>query len=158
MSTTAPLRKPSTALQWHTYNSHNESAVLDMANSRQIALRTRLRNHFWLTECKPLGATTVALTLKKMKMIDPRDKMTPAEVTELLSDHYGFEPTEAGFIVPELIEARETALKAAGVRKERAAAGGKAKAAATAEAPGDAPNPFPEVTAAVAPKDNPEDF
>ncbi len=38
------------------------------------------------------------------------------------------------------------------------AGAGKAKAAATAEAPGDAPNPFPEVTAAVAPKDNPEDF
>ena len=138
---TAPVRKPSTALQWHTYNSHNESAVLDMANSRQIALRTRLRNHFWMTECKPLGATTVALTLKKMKMIDPRDKMTAAEVDELLSDHYGFESTEAGFIVPDLIESRDTALKSAGMRKERASAGGKAKAAAEAASEGSEPFP-----------------
>lgn len=148
------LRKPSTALQWHTHSAHNESAVLDMANSRQIALRTRLRNHFWLTECKPLGAVTVTLQIKKMTMIDPRDSMTTEEVSEVLSDHYGFDNTSAGFIVPELIEARDTALMAAGVRKERAAAGGKAKAAAAAEAPGEPASRLP----ADRPKPNPDDF
>lgn len=158
MSAAAALRKPSTALQWHTHNAHNESAVLDMANSRQIALRTRLRNHFWLTECKPLGAVTVALQIKKMKMIDPRDSMTPEEVSEVLSDHYGFDRTAAGYIVPELIEARDTALKAAGMRKERAAAGGKAKAAAADEAPEEAVSPFPLDAPTEPVKDNPEDF
>ena len=84
--------------------------------------------------------------------------MTPEEVSEVLSDHYGFEEAAAGFIVPELIEARDTALKAAGMRKERAAAGDKAKAAAADEAPQEpasgVESPFP----VAGPNHNPEDF
>jgi hypothetical protein len=156
------LRKPSTGLQWHPHSAHIESAVIDIANARQIALRTRLRHHFWLTECKPLGPTTLALTLKKMTMIDSRDEMSTEEVEELLSDHYGFESTEIGFVVPELIEARDSALKAAGIRKERASTGGKAKAAATAVRPTEVTNPITgEITQASPagpPNDNPEDF
>lgn len=126
---TTPSRTPSTALQWSPHNAANESAILDMADSRQIALRTRLRNHYWLTDCKPIGPTTVALNRKKMAMIDDRDVMTDAEVTEVLSDHFGFIATDEGLTIPDLIEAREVAIGSAEGRKERAALGGKARAA-----------------------------
>lgn len=125
---TTPSRTPSTALQWFTYNAANESAILDMANSRQIALRTRLRNHYWLTDCKPIGQTTIALIRKKMAMIDERDVMTEAEVTEVLSNHFGFIETDDGLVIPDLIEAREAAISSAQGRRERASAGGKARA------------------------------
>ena len=126
---TAPSRTPSAALQWSTHNAANESAIIDMANSRQIALRTRLRNHYWLTDCKPIGAITIALNRKKMVMIDSRDLMSDAEVDEVLSDHYGFIVTDEGLTIPDLIEARKVAIGAAQGRKERAALGGNARAA-----------------------------
>lgn len=139
-----PTRTPTTALHWFPHIAATESATLDMANSRQIALRTRLRNHYWLTECKPIGSTTVALTRKKMAMIDKKDTMTDAEVSEVLSDHYGFVSTDDGLIVPELIEARTVAIGSAQANRERASAGGKAKAAKAAGTD--------------APKGNPADF
>lgn len=126
---TAPSRTPSAALQWSPHNAAHESAILDMANSRQIALRTRLRNHYWLTDCKPLGQTTIELTQKKMTMIDDRDRMTQPEIDEVLSDHFGFVDTDVGLTIPDLIEAREVAIGSAQGRQERASAGGKARAA-----------------------------
>lgn len=130
MTSAASQRKSSTAVQWYTHNATNESAVLDMANSRQIALRSRLRNTFWLTDCKPMGTVTVNLAVRKLEMIDPRDSMTPEEVAEVLSNHYGFKQTEQGFIIPDLIEDRDFALSSANSRQVRAAQGGRGKAAA----------------------------
>jgi hypothetical protein len=144
-------RTPSTALQWFPHIAANESAILDMANSRQIALRTRLRNLYWLTECRPFGAVTVELTRKKMTMIDRKDKMTEAEVSEVLTDHYGFIATPEGLTIPELIAARGTAIGSAQVRHERASAGGKAKAAKAAVA--GEPAGIPEEALAGHPKD-----
>jgi len=135
MTIAASQRKSSTAVQWHTHNATNESAVLDMANSRQIALRTRLRNHFWMTECRPMGAVTVDLAVRKMKMIDLRDAMTPEEVAEVLSGHYGFAETADGVIVPELITDRDAAVASAHKRTVRASLGGLGKAAAVDQGP-----------------------
>ena len=121
-------RKPSAALGWFPHIAVNESAVIDMANSRQIALRERLRNHYWLTECRPLGLTTVALTRKKMAMIDTRDTLTDAEVSEVLSDHYGFVTTEAGLTIPELDEHRGVAIGSMQSVRERLSEGGRIRA------------------------------
>jgi hypothetical protein len=125
---TAPIRKPSTALQWHPHSAATESTIIDMANSRQIALRIRLRHHYWMTECKPISPVTVTLVRKKMVMIDTKDKMTEADVTELLTDHYGFIATPEGLTIPDLDEARGSAIGATEARAERAGAGGRAKA------------------------------
>ena len=123
-----PIRKPSTALQWHPHYSATESALSDMANSRQIALRIRLRNFYWLNECRPIGTTSLAMQRKKMVLIDPRDVMTEEEVKELLTDHYGFYSTPEGLIIPEMDEARVAAVGASEARSDRAGAGGRAKA------------------------------
>ena len=123
-------RKPSAALGWFPHIAVNESAVIDMANSRQIALRERLRNHYWVTECKPLGVTTVALMRKKMAMIDTRDTLTDAEVSELLSDHYGFVATDAGLTIPELDEHHGVAIGSMHSTRERLSEGGRIRAAA----------------------------
>lgn len=130
---TAPTRKPSVATQWHPHYSHTESAVLDMANSRQIALRTRLRNFYWLTDCKPFGTDSVTMTRKKMIMIDSKDKMTDADVADVLTAHYGFVASPGGWTIPELDEARGIAIRATEARAERAGAGGRAKAAKAKE-------------------------
>jgi hypothetical protein len=57
---TTPLRKPSVALQWHPHTAVTESAIIDMTNARQIALRTRLRNFYWMTDCKPMPPASIA--------------------------------------------------------------------------------------------------
>lgn len=129
-----PLRKPSTALQWRPHYSASESAIIDMANSRQIALRERLRNHYWLTECKLISGTTVDLTRRKMTMIDPKDKMTDADVTEILSAHYGFQETTDGHAIPDIDEARAVAIKSGEIHSTNGARGGNQKAANAAAA------------------------
>lgn len=125
---TNPLRKPSTAIHWYPHSSATESAVIDMANSRQIALRTRLRNHYWLTECKPISPVTVALTRKKMILIDTKDKMSDTDVTEILSSHYGFHETPEGLTIPELDEARGVVIKSGEMNRINGAKGGIQKA------------------------------
>jgi hypothetical protein len=121
-------RKPSTALGWFPHVPATDSSIIDMASARQIALRARLRNHYWLTEGKPIGESTVALLLKKMAMIDAKDKMTSAQVAEVLSDHYGFRQTPEGITVPDLDEARGVAVESLQAIQARASAGGRAKA------------------------------
>jgi hypothetical protein len=135
---TPTTRKPAVALGWFPHNAATESAVIDMASSRQIALRTRLRNHYWLTEGRPIGAATVGIIRKKMTMIDLRDVLSEEEVSEVLSDHYGFTATADGWTIPDLDEARGVAIGSLEAIRARASAGGKAKAAkaAAAEATG----------------------
>ena len=131
---TAPTRKPSTAIQWHAHSAITESAILDMTNARQIALRTRLRNFYWLTECKPMPVASIAIQRKKMTVIDIKDEMSDAEVAEVLSSHYGFLETPEGLTIPELDEARGIAVGAAEDRAVKAGNGGRAKAARALEA------------------------
>lgn len=144
---TAPKHKPSTALGWYPHNATTEAATMDMANSRQFALRSRLRDHYWLTECKPIGTTTLDLTRKKMALIDKKDRMTDAEVAEVLTDHYGFKATPDGLTIPDLDEARGIAVGSLLAIQERASKGGIAKAKSAAAR-----------KEAVPPKDDPTDF
>lgn len=127
-----PLRNPNTAINWYPYYSATESAIIDMANSRQIALRTRLRDFYWLTECKPISAITVNLTRKKMMMIDPKDKMSDADANEVISVHYGFHQTPEGLVIPDLAEARGIVIKTSEVNRVNGAKGGLRKAALAA--------------------------
>jgi hypothetical protein len=134
-----PIRRPAAALHWFPHAAATEAAIIDMGNSRQIALRARLRNHYWLTECKPIGEETIVLIRRKMSMIDPKDEMTDPEVCEVLSDHYGFTTTPRGLAILDLDEARGVAVGSLLAIQLRASAGGKAKAAkaaAAGEAPG----------------------
>jgi hypothetical protein len=103
--------------------------MIDMADAQQVALRARLRNHYWLTECKPIGEATIAIMRKKMVSIRAEDQMSDAQVVEVLSDHFGFTHSPQGWTVPDLDEAREVAIGACEVRRKRASAGGLAKAA-----------------------------
>lgn len=66
----APVRKPLTALGWFPCAATTEAAVIDVANSRVVSLRSRLRHHYWLTECRPMQPSTVATIRKKMVLID----------------------------------------------------------------------------------------
>lgn len=131
---TATFRKPSVALQWHPHTAAAESAIIDTANARQVTLRTRLRNFYWLTDCKPMPLTSIAAQRKKMVLIDSRDDMSEPEVSEVLSSHYGFLETPEGLTIPELDDARGIAVGAAEGRAVKAGNGGRAKAARALDA------------------------
>lgn len=128
-----------------------------MANSRQIALRTRLRHHYWLTDCKPITETTVALQRRKMALIDAQDTMTEEQVEELLSEHYGFARCGEGWRIPDLDEARGVAVQSITATREAASRAGKASAAKRA-AQAAAPAQAPEPVLAGAGLDDPDDF
>jgi hypothetical protein len=135
MTTSSATKPVSAVLGWFATTPATENAIIDMANSRQIALRTRLRHHYWLTDCKPIGPVTLATIRRKMALIDQRDEMTDPEVTELLSSHYGFEKapveTDSGpaWIIPDLLEARGVATSSITEMRERMSGLGKASAA-----------------------------
>jgi len=129
MTKPTPSHASLAGLSWHPHHATSEAAALDMTNARQIAFRTRIRNHYWLTGCVPFTDTLVNITRKKMMMIDKRDKLTDAEVTEVLSGHYGFTQTPEGWTIPELLDAKGVATEASAKRSERARLGGIAKAA-----------------------------
>ncbi len=128
-----PTRKPTTALGWFPHSAATDSAIIDIADSQQVTLRARLRNHYWLTECKPLGDTTVNLIRKRMAMADLGVVMSDEQVSELLSDHFGFMSTDDGFVIPDLDEARGIAVTSLEGIAKRASAGGNAKAAKAAQ-------------------------
>lgn len=134
--TKAPSRKATAVLGWFPTTPATEREIIDMANSRQIALRTRLRHSYWLTDCQPLTAVTVDLQRKKMAMIDPQDCMTDEQVAELLSPHFGFAVVASGvgekpvaWTIPDLDEARAEAVGSIEAMRGRAAAAGRASAA-----------------------------
>lgn len=127
-----------------------------MANARQIALRTRLRHTYWLTDCKPLGPVTVDTVRRKMALIDPADTLSEREFEELLSDHYGFakvvdaDGVFEGWSIPELAEARDTATASISAMRERMSSIARAGVQKRAEArsTGSAvPAPAPSTTA-----------
>lgn len=106
-----------------------------MANARQVALRTRLRHFYWLTDCKPMPPETIDTVRRKMALIDPRDTLTEPELDELLSVHYGFALSSdehgevRGWVVPELDELRDTALASIGSMRDRMSQLGRASGA-----------------------------
>lgn len=136
MTTTPPQQRKVTAvLGWFPTTPATEREILDMANSRQVALRTRLRHHYWLSDCKPLGAVTVTTMRRKMTMIDPQDTMPEEQVDELLSPHYGFDKATdtaghfVGWTIPDLDEARHAAVGSIVATRERMSELGRASAA-----------------------------
>lgn len=131
-----PIRKPSTAANWHPLTPATENAILDMANARQIALRTRLQLHYWLTECRPLTPTAVAQVRKKMAMIDPRDVLDDEEVQELLTEFFGFTATDAGLTIPDLDEHRRVSVGAAMAFREKQSEAGRKRASEAARSGG----------------------
>lgn len=129
-------RKVSAVIGWFPTTPATEREIIDMANSRQVALRTRLRHLYWLTECKAIGQTTVDLARRKMALIDPQDTLTDAQVAELLTTHYGFEPSADGWVIPDLDEAREDVVGSVREARGRAQAAGRASAAKRTAAKG----------------------
>lgn len=124
-------RKATAVLGWFPTTPATEREIIDMANSRQIALRTRLRHHYWLTDCKPLTEVAISNARRKMTLIDPQDVMTDDQVAELLTEHYGFVPLSGSktWAIPDLDEARAAALASIEGIRARASAAGKASAA-----------------------------
>lgn len=138
---TTRSRKATAVLGWFPTTPATEREVLDMATARQIALRTRLRHHYWLTDCHPITEVTVSKLRKKMVLIDPQDAMDDDQVTELLSDHYGFTRVSlaegaTGWRIPDLDEARGIAVDAIEAQRAQASAAGKLSAQKRAESKG----------------------
>lgn len=130
---TKATRKPSAVLGWFPTTAATEQSILDMASARQVALRTRLRHHYWLTDCQPLSAMTVTLQRRKLTMIDPQDTLSDEQAAELLSTHYGFHSLgNDTWSIPDLDESRGVALGSLQETSERAATAGRASAAARA--------------------------
>jgi hypothetical protein len=133
-------KSTSAVLGWFPTTPATEREVIDMANSRQIALRTRLRHYYWLTDCRPLGRLTVDMVRRKMALIDPRDDLSEPELAELLSMHYGFavRPDDHGEVVgwsiPELDDTRAAAVASITATRERTSRAGKASAARRSDA------------------------
>lgn len=133
MTTKKTTRKASAALGWYPTMPAVEASVIDMATGRQVSLRARLRNHYWLHECRPLTQTTIDLVQRKLVLIDPADALDQAQLDQLLSDHFGFNLTAAGWTIPDLDEAYAAALESVNAIRERAIKGGRASADARSQ-------------------------
>lgn len=141
-SSSPALRKASAVIGWYPTTPATEQSIISMANARQVALRDRLRHHYWLTECKPLTAQAVELERRRMAMIDPQDTLTDEQTAELLSVHYGFaRDALGGWSIPDLEAHYGTAVGAILGKREQASRAGTRSAAvrATAKAPKAAP-------------------
>ena len=132
-------RKATAVLGWFPTTPATEREVIDMATARQVSLRTRLRHHYWLTDCQPLTRLTVEKLCRKMAFIDSRDAMDDSEVEELLVPDYGFAAAEVdgvkAWVIPELQEARSVAVASVEGSRARASAAGRASAAKRAGRP-----------------------
>lgn len=160
MSHSSSGRKASAALGWFPMAPVTEAAIIDMASARQVALRHRLRLHYWQTECRPLTETTINLTRRKMMFADPQDELSPESLTELLSLHYGFEPIPgtSDWRIPELEEAYRHAVGAVQRRQEQAVKAGKASAEKRAQGGSGAAAQGPTPGGPPGPRVDPDDF
>ena len=150
--TRAPSLVNPTATAWFPLAPAAESAVIDMADARTVALRERLRNHYWLTDCRPLTTADIDLQRRKMRMIRDADGMEQSEVDALLTPTFGFECCPTGWTIPALDIHRDEVLDAKQQAALRAAAAGRASAAARASRTG--PSTPPTAPAS----DDPQDF
>lgn len=128
-------RKPSALMGWHPTCPAQESTVIDGLNARQIALRIKLRNHYWLTECKPISDARVSMTTGMMELIDPLDKLSPEQVEALLCSDFGFLRTTEGWAIPDLHSAYDEALTSVESKRTQTQAAGRASAAARGAKP-----------------------
>lgn len=150
--TTAPSRKASTVLGWFPSTPATEREVLDIASARDIALRARLRIHYWLTECQPFTTATVDKIRRKMVLLDAQDAMSDEQVREVLTEHYGFAPVpglgaSAAWRIPDLDDARAAAVASIQASRERGRVAGlksaEKRAAEKARSGGQQPGPVP---------------
>lgn len=130
MTTKKTIRSPSAALGWHPISPVIEASIIDMATGRQVSMRARLRNHYWMNECRPLTQTTIELMQRRLAMIDPADALDQPQLDQLLDAHFGFRQTADGWTIPDLDEAYTAALESVRAIRERAIKGGKASAEA----------------------------
>lgn len=145
-------RKPSAAIGWYPTTPATDQSIISMANARQVALRDRLRHHYWLTECKPLTAQAVVLERRRMSMIDPQDTLTDEQATELLTEHYGFSGDAlAGWSIPDLAEHYSTAVVSILGKREQARRAGIKSAEVRARVK--VPEVAPQVVATGTPPD-----
>jgi hypothetical protein len=152
-------RKPSAVIGWYPATPATDVSTLDMANARQVALWVRLRNHYWLSACKPLTPLAVGLQRRKMAGIDPLDVLTDEQTAELLSEHYGFRgDAVGGWSIPDLQDHYSTALGAVESVRKRASAAGRASASARAAGKAPAIPPVPPPVAPESPEEDAEDF
>lgn len=130
---TRVTNRATTGIAWFKTLPAKEREVIDLASARQIALRLRLRNHYWLTECQPITQLVVEKLRRKMAVIDPRDAMEDSEVEELLSRDFGFTASQANgatvWTIPELEEAQVDVVASVDAIRAKASAAGRASAA-----------------------------
>jgi hypothetical protein len=110
---------------WFKYHTTLEATLMQDATALQIAMRTLLRDRYWLTDCRPLGPIAIKNIQTRMAMRNPRDVITEEEVTELLSPEFGFQKAVAedgeflGWHLPALAEQRGLMLDARVVDTEK---------------------------------------
>ena len=118
-----------TATAWFPHAPAIASAVIDMADARTVALRERLRNHYWLRGCAPLTAADIDLQRRKMRLICAADEVDDVALAALLVPSYGFQACTDGWTIPDLDHHHREVLGQREAASARGAAGGKASAA-----------------------------
>jgi hypothetical protein len=116
---------------WHQTFPAQELALTQNLNARQIALRHILRTHYWMTGCMPISSAQVGRSRAQLARMSEQDTMTDAEVQEVVSPDFGFEPDGDCWTIPDLLDLHATAL--ASIAKKSAA--GKASALARSRPP-----------------------
>lgn len=117
-----------TATAWFPHAPASEAAIIDMADARTVALRERLRNHYWLRGCVPLTTAEIDLQRRKMLMIREADGVDEDTIKALLTPLYGFEFGGEGWVIPDLDYHRTEVLAAKAKAAALGAAGGRASA------------------------------
>lgn len=127
--TASSNRDPSASIGWHKTYPAIEANLLRGASARQVALWLRLRHVFWLDQCRPLSQQKVDRECRLMAAIDPADVVTETDLQQLLTEEFGFKPTQdGGWTIPELQEQYSQATEAYQRRRENGAKGGKRSA------------------------------
>ncbi|WP_152606605.1 hypothetical protein [Aquabacterium sp. NJ1] len=124
-------RKPSALMGWHQTYPTQEQTYSHNLNARQIALRHILRTHYWMTDCKPISAAQVERSRAQLARMAQQDTMTDAEIRDVVSPDFGFEPECDCWTIPDLLEQHAAALDSI----EKKSAAGKASARARSSAP-----------------------
>lgn len=138
------FNQTTTAGGWYPYTPAAESQVIEFADARAVALSTRLRHRYWMTECQPLTWLDIDNQRRKMAGINPGDVLSDEEVRMLLTPAFGFVETDGAWSVPALSTARQDLLEASVRRKESASRAGLASAAKRFD---HLPTPSPEPSA-----------
>lgn len=125
---------------WFKYQPTYEIALMQDATALQIAMRSLLRDRYWLTDCQPLGPVAIRKVRLRMAALNPRDVITDEEVDELLTPEFGFQREVSkegefiGYHLPDLaihrvdlLEARATEAARKAVYRTKKATGSDLK-------------------------------